>query len=66
MCYILYTLHTCNHWVPEPTPGNGLVLRICEHSEEMRLGRPCEKIEHKVSTRSQRICEKCLWERVKE
>lgn len=69
MCYILYTLHVCGHWVPQPTPGkagNGAVLRICESSEINRLGRPCPETEHKVANRSQGMCDGCLWERVKQ
>ncbi|KAF2749049.1 hypothetical protein M011DRAFT_323602 [Sporormia fimetaria CBS 119925] len=63
MCYILYTLHSCNHWVPQ-APKNGPVLRICKESEEMRLGRPCPEIEHKVENRSQGMCDDCLWKKV--
>ncbi|KAF2017396.1 hypothetical protein BU24DRAFT_343284 [Aaosphaeria arxii CBS 175.79] len=69
MCYILYTLHICGHWIPQPTPGNagnGPVLRICKESETMRLGRPCPDTEHKVANRSQGMCDPCLWKRVKE
>ncbi|KAF2740929.1 hypothetical protein EJ04DRAFT_423817 [Polyplosphaeria fusca] len=65
MCYILYTLHICNHWVAQPQPGNGPVLRICEEGEKMRLGGPCpQKTEHRVANRSQGMCDGCLWKKV--
>ncbi|KAF2873239.1 hypothetical protein BDV95DRAFT_490840 [Massariosphaeria phaeospora] len=68
MCYILYTLHVCNHWVPQPQPGHGpskeRLLRICEESEAMRLGNPCPTTEHRVSSRSQGMCDSCLWKKV--
>ena len=64
MCYILYTLYICQHWVPVPQPGNGPILRICKHAETQRLGRPCAETEHNVDTRSQSMCQKCLWNKV--
>ncbi|KAF2005319.1 hypothetical protein P154DRAFT_425292 [Amniculicola lignicola CBS 123094] len=64
MCFIHYTLHACNHWVPQPKPGNGPILRICEEAETMRLGSPCPNTEHKVANRSQGVCEKCMWKKL--
>jgi hypothetical protein len=62
MCYIQYTLHSCNHWIPQPQKGNGPILRICKTAEELRLGSPCpdHQREHKVVIRSQGMCPKCL------
>ncbi|KAF2689061.1 hypothetical protein K458DRAFT_292240 [Lentithecium fluviatile CBS 122367] len=66
MCRILYTIYSCNHWVPQPTPGNGPILRLCETAETMRLGAPCPTPdrEHKVENRSQGMCDHCLWKKV--
>ncbi|ORY06243.1 hypothetical protein BCR34DRAFT_490250 [Clohesyomyces aquaticus] len=61
MCYILYTLHKCNHWVAQPQPGNGPILRICSDAETLRLGRPCPETEHRVENRSQGLCDGCMW-----
>ncbi|KAF2257243.1 hypothetical protein BU26DRAFT_527336 [Trematosphaeria pertusa] len=66
MCYILYTLHVCNHWVPQPQPDNGPILRKCEEAETFRLGGVCPetKREHRVVNRSQGMCNHCLWKKV--
>lgn len=66
MCYIVYTIHVCNHWIPQPQPNNGPILRICEEAEKLRLGHPCPETqrEHKVNNRSQGMCTGCMWKKV--
>ena len=66
MCYIVYTIHVCNHWIPQPQPNNGPILRICEEAEKLRLGHPCPETqrEHKVMNRSQGMCTGCMWKKV--
>lgn len=66
MCYITYTLHKCNHWVPQPQENNGPILRICEEAEELRLGHPCPETqrEHQVVNRSAGLCKGCMWKKV--
>ncbi|PSN68812.1 hypothetical protein BS50DRAFT_490618 [Corynespora cassiicola Philippines] len=64
MCSILYTIHSCNHWVPQPSPGNGPMLRICDHSDTNRMGVKCPEIKHEVANRSQGLCDGCLWKKV--
>lgn len=66
MCYIVYTLYVCNHWIPQPQKNNGPVLRICDEAEKLRLGHPCPETqrEHKVVNRSQGMCTGCLWQKV--
>ncbi|KAF2848829.1 hypothetical protein T440DRAFT_381826, partial [Plenodomus tracheiphilus IPT5] len=58
MCYIVYTLHKCSHWIPQPHPDNGTYLRICDEAEKLRLGHPCPEPprEHRVETVSQGLC----------
>jgi len=66
MCYIVYTIHSCNHWIPQPQTNNGPILRICDEAEKLRLGHPCPETqrEHKVVNRSQGMCNGCLWTKV--
>jgi hypothetical protein len=66
MCRVLYTIHSCNHWVPLPAPGNGPKLRLCETAGTMHLGPPCPPTnhEHEVAYRSQGPCRDCLWKKV--
>ncbi|KAF2830085.1 hypothetical protein CC86DRAFT_285750 [Ophiobolus disseminans] len=66
MCYIIYTLHVCNHWIPQPQTNNGPILRICDEAEKLRLGHPCPETqrEHKVVNRSQGMCNGCMWKKV--
>ncbi|CAI6258242.1 unnamed protein product [Periconia digitata] len=66
MCNIFYTIHSCNHWVPQPAPGNGPILRLCPMAEVNRLGSPCPVSQrtHIVQNRSQGLCERCLWKKV--
>jgi hypothetical protein len=66
MCYIVYTIHVCNHWIPQPQPNNGPILRICDEAEKLRLGHPCPEThrEHKVMNRSQGMCTGCMWKKV--
>lgn len=66
MCYIEYTLHKCNHWIPMPQTNNGPILRICKQAEDYRLGHPCPETqrEHKVMFRSEGVCKGCMWNKV--
>ncbi|KAF2654080.1 hypothetical protein K491DRAFT_601558 [Lophiostoma macrostomum CBS 122681] len=64
MCCIYYTLHVCDHWVAQPSPGNGPMVRICDVAEEQRLGIQCLQLEHRVTFRSQGLCDACLWKQV--
>ncbi|KAH9865100.1 hypothetical protein IAQ61_009046 [Plenodomus lingam] len=66
MCYFVYTLYKCSHWIPQPNPADGLYLRLCKEAETLRLGRPCPDTirDHRVETVSQGMCKQCMWEKV--
>lgn len=66
MCDIHYTLHSCGHWIPQPQPNNGPILRLCKTAEHNRLGSPCpiSQRRHEVMNRSQGMCQRCLWKKV--